>query len=400
MPIRALFGKSLPVGLLGAFLLVASVERRVAKKEAAFTTIGAAAWKTAGDEARKAAGCDVLAFGDSLVKHGVAPRVLEGRAGVRARACNLAMTAGMAAGDFFLLRRALEAGSRPRAVLVDGEKLGEDPLDKGRLWADLATFSECAELARAARSPAFLARMVLSKAIPSYKARLEIQEAVRLALDGKSRSDPETLFMLTRNWRRNGGAHVLPARVDPPGADPRRDELAKVDYRPSGWRCHPLNDQFIRRYLDLAETRGVSVFWLLPPYHPEVQSRRERHGWDGGYMSYLRALAARYPNLTVVDGRHAGYGPELLADFTHLSRPGAIVFSDAVATVIQNRLATTTAGSHARWVEIPVYRDGDEERVAARLEVEDVDETIKVIDRRIAELKRAKGLSTLEERRR
>ena len=66
---------------------------------------------------RRAPDAEILCFGDSMIKFGMAPRVLEDRLG--RRAFNLALYAGSPTASYFLLRRPLESGAKPAAVLVD-----------------------------------------------------------------------------------------------------------------------------------------------------------------------------------------------------------------------------------------------------------------------------------------
>jgi hypothetical protein len=376
-----------PVGLIGMLGLVLGVERYVARHDARFTTVHAADWRHSGQSVPRAVGCDLVGFGDSLVKFGLVPQVLELRLGTGRRAYNLAVPQGQAPAHYFLLRRLLRAGARPSAVLVDGEMLVEKPLDNARVWPELASLRECAELAWEARDANVLATMVLARLLPSYKARHEIRLSVTSALKGKLPDEPRALPVIARNWNRNAGAQLLPPRNDPPGQDPRPAELERAGYRPTQWRCDPLNATYVKRFLDLAMARGIPVFWLLPPYHPEVQARRARYGWDGQYMAFLRNLQARYPSLTVIDGRNAGYPADVLADMTHLDRTGAIAFSDAVGGLLRDRLA----GIGSRWVEIPGYDAGAAMVLAAASPVEDIKQSGRALERVMIEERRKRG---------
>src|SRR4051794_12362625 len=109
----------LPVGALGMFALVLAAEGFIGRREGrAFTTQVVAQWQLAGRAARReATRGELLCFGDSLVVFDVAPRVLEARTG--RRAYNLAAMGSQSSTSYLLLRRALEAGARPSAVVVD-----------------------------------------------------------------------------------------------------------------------------------------------------------------------------------------------------------------------------------------------------------------------------------------
>lgn len=353
-----------PVGLFGMLALVAAVERAVARHETLFTTVMTSAWTQGGPHLNRATGSAVVCFGDSLVKDGVVPLALERGHGLTA--WNLALPKGMAPAHYFLLRRLIRSGARPAAVLIDGEVLRDDPLAETRVWPELAGAAECADLARTGRDGSFLARALLSRALITFRARHEVRSVILAALDGKAPPGHWALATTWRNWNANRGAYVLNDRVDPPGPDPRLPELAAAGHLMAGWKCHPVNDAYVRRFLDLAEAHGVPVFWLLPPTHPALQFGRERHGWDAAYVAYLRRLQGRYPRLTVLDARHAGYPAQALVDVLHLGRTAAIFYTDTLGAAVRRRTA-------ARWVELPRYDAAAAAALAASSPVEDLE---------------------------
>jgi hypothetical protein len=367
-----------PVGLIGMLALVAVVERSVARNEIRFTTIAVSAWAQGGAHLSEAARSEVLCFGDSLVKDGVLPQVLEDRHGFSA--WNLALPGGTAPAHYFLLRRLLRAGARPATLLVDGESLYSDPLVETRPWSELAGPAELADLALNSRDAAFLARTVLAQRLTTYRARHDIRQNVLLALAGETPAATWVLAQTWRNWNANRGAYVLTDRTEVPGVDLRLAELARAGHLMSGWACQPVNDVYIKRFLDLAGAHGIPVFWLLPPTHPRLQAGREGYGWDAAYMGYLRRLQARYPRLTVIDGRHSGYPPSALSDILHLSRTGAIFYTDSVGAVLRDRLASP--GPNApRWVDLPPFSPPAAAALAASSTVEDVDRSALALSR-------------------
>src|SRR5205807_241709 len=97
------------------------------------------------------------------------------------------------------------------------------------------------------------------------------------------------------------------------------------------WTGHPLGMAYLWRTLDLAAAHGVAVYWLMPPVHPRVQARRDRLGLDAAYVAAVRQALARYPNLTVIDGRRSGYPPDAFADGSHLNVRGACAFTEDLA---------------------------------------------------------------------
>ena len=59
-------------------------------------------------------------------------------------------------------------------------------------------------------------------------------------------------------------------------------------YLPSDWVCHPVNGKYIKRFLSLAESRDIPVFWLLPPLRPEVQERATGAVCPSKYEAFVR----------------------------------------------------------------------------------------------------------------
>lgn len=335
---------SRPWGLVGMLVLVAAVEVFVGRGRDRFADFAAQDWtlarRRAGREARSA---KVLCFGDSQVKMGVVPRVIEARVGLPAY--NLALVGGQPASSYYLLRRALDSGANPSAVVVDflPPLLAIDLERNHRNYPELLTFGESAELAFAARDPgAFLGRTV-EMILPSVKTRNDLRAAVFAALQGKpmiERGDAA----YPRNWRFNLGTMLFPAY--PFTENP--ESWYRANY-PAPWSCTGLHGGYVRRFLDLAATRGIAVYWLLHPIAPTAQRYCDERGQDARYEQFVRDAAARYPNLVVVDGRHSGYRETEFIDTVHLHAAASFVLSEDLASVIAG------PPTQDRWVSLPLY---------------------------------------------
>jgi hypothetical protein len=362
-------------------VIVAAVERKVGRDEFRFETPATLSWKLAGQSVGRAAGCDVVALGDSLVFMGVVPSVLERGLGGGRSAYNLAVPRGTPVSSYLLLRRLIRSGSRPRAVLVDGDAL-ESGLSQNLLpMARLATLAESAGVAASARDPAVFARLAAAGAVPTLRARDEVRASVLAALKGSIPLGASVVGPAWRNCSVNRGAYVMPDWVDPPGGDRRH---AEVTAAPSGpWVCDPVNALYAERLLGLAGAHGIRVFWLLPPYFPGLIEARA--GWRAGYDAMLRGLLARHPNLTVLDARHAGYPREAVTDLTHLDRTGAVVFTRSVAAELRRKLDGGEGAGDAdpRWVELPRYDANGAEDLASAAGVEDFVESGKAFGRNL-----------------
>jgi hypothetical protein len=277
------------------------------------------------------------------------------------------VNAGRAPASYFLLRRALTAGARPSAVLVDFEPniLSQPPAIAPELWAELAGPRDCLELAIAARDPTFLARALLCGLLPSQRYRGQIRESILAMLNGQPVSRPDDVPALRRVARENGGAMVMPHRERAPVAvDPGNHA-----FFPGDWHCDPVNRRYVRKFFALAADHGIPVFWAMTPYSGPIQALRERHGQDAAFTRFVLSARARFPGVTVLDARRSGYDPSVFWDGTvHLDDLGARALSADVAALLSQSFAGEPLPA---WVKLPAYRgrsreDGPGPEIARR----------------------------------
>src|SRR6516164_3507217 len=140
-------GVRLPIGLLGAVALAVGVEVAVEYRE--LDTVSVDAWQyrfASRTAAAEAVDCEILAFGDSLLKYSYLPAVVERRQGLRSY--NLAVCGGRAPYHCYLLRRVLEGGARPSVVLLEffPSSLSTGPRLNAEVLPHFLRASECLEL--------------------------------------------------------------------------------------------------------------------------------------------------------------------------------------------------------------------------------------------------------------
>jgi hypothetical protein len=334
--------------------LVAAIETGVSRDVLDFSDPVSLGWRLAARAARdEAPGRAVLCVGDSLVKHGMIPKVIAARTGQDA--VNLAVAQGSPSATFFLLRRALEAGARPSALVVDFKPsiLAGGPRFNLRYWQEILTPREGLELARSARSGTLFFETAVGWLLPSFRSRHEIRSNLRAALRGETDILRGINRTCRRNWTLNDGANVAsknPAFNGVVGPDDDKKLLTHI------FHCHRVNAEYVRRTFALAESRGIRVYWLLPPLSPQLQAHREQAGAEAGYVRFARSLQGRYPGVTVLDGRHSGYDHTLFVDASHLDGQGAYTLSRDVADVLHRDLAVDDPAMRLRWVDLPAYR--------------------------------------------
>jgi hypothetical protein len=310
--------------------------------------------------------CEVLSFGDSQCKMGFQPEVFQARTG--RTAFNLALLNGSAPTSYFMLRRALDAGARPKAVVVDfaAELLRIEPYHNYDAWGDLLTARDGLELVWEARDPVLLPHWTLTRLLRSYKSRRALREAALAALGGRSWDTFDKTRADLRNARRNRGAM---AQIDHPGPLPWLP--ARVPPWPDEyWGCHGLNQTYLTRFLDLAASRGIPVFWLMVPSSPGWQEHRDRFGLHDAFDGAVCRVLTRHAGVTVLDARRSGYDGVFM-DPSHLDADGGRALTADVADVIARRLAGHPPAE--RWVLLPGYRrprDGEAVGGAAVVRVE------------------------------
>jgi hypothetical protein len=337
----------LPLGMLGACALALLIESSLVRRDLDLCRPENLQWRrcraVASLEAPKA---EILVFGTSMVQNGVLPRVIEAHTGRSAQ--GLAMYASQVPGSYYLLRHALEAGARPSAIVIDlpPNFLGSDMDSNAGAWSDLLDVHDGVNLAWMRRDPVFLAGLLTRKGLPSYAYRGAIRDALRAALDGKEFSYRSENRVYLRNLAQNKGAIV-------PGKRPEYQGAISEYYRSIllGEGCRPasIKMQYMRRFVNLAASRGIPVFWVMSPYVPELQVGRDARNLDAAYDRFARAMLSVCPNLVVLDARHSGYEVGVFHDALHLDFEGANVLSAEVANAIKGP-------SPSRWVSLPRFQ--------------------------------------------
>jgi hypothetical protein len=337
--VRAL--EAIPWGLLGMIALVAVVEQGVfgsAERLAGYEGLGVRFAVEAAK--REAPRCDVLALGDSVVKFGFDPNAVERRIGLKAY--NLAVPGTPPPLTYAVFRRALDAGAKPKVLVVGQMTLGGDP------WANIAQFGEFIDLDEAwslawsCRDPRLFGALMAARAIPSLRYRYAIRAFAR----GDNLPDPDGFL---KTWAAGRGAEL---RVPPPSSTvtARMEPTLETTLFAQPWPIHAIYEQYLERLTRLAISRGITVFWLVPPLLPEAQAKRDALGLDALHTRNLRAIHSWMPGVVVLDARHSGYPASDFFDSIHLNARGAARLSVEIADVIASHRGHA---GEASWVDLP-----------------------------------------------
>ncbi len=190
-----------PWGVAGMIVLVAAIECFVSRNRLDFTDPVSLSWRySAASVTTESPGCDLLCLGDSLIKHGLLPGVIEEETG--RRTLNLSAARAPALLTYFFLRRALDAGARPRAIIINAKPavLLAGPEFNARYWQEVLTPRECVEFSLITRDGPFILATVVGRLLPSLRSRLEIRSQVTAAVRGETDPVPGMNRILLRNW--------------------------------------------------------------------------------------------------------------------------------------------------------------------------------------------------------
>ena len=339
-----------PAGLIGMLTLVYAAESFVSRHDLDALNLNDWEYHSARAAAsRLARGRDVLCFGDSIMKTGVLPKSVEARSGLRVY--NLAICGSQAPATYQVFRRALKRGARPSAVVVTYNPilLAQPPQSSGQGLPYLASYLDALELGWRTRDAGFLASLLVRGSLPSLRGRNNLRPWIVESVAGRLWNNRYESPIYLRHWAENQGAMIMPSNPKTPRND---QNYQRTFYAPS-WTPNRVNADYLRAFMTLAESRGVTVYWLIPPIVPGLQAAKAAAGFDAKFVTFARTLLARFPNLVVIDGRHADYDPTHFCDSEHLGAEGAMALSEALGDTLRHLRRETPPD---RWVELPRYR--------------------------------------------
>lgn len=344
---------------------VVLVERMLSGNDLSHLGGSQASWRWSERQTRSIArGSKILCFGSSLTKFAVLPAILERETGLPT--LNLAVYGGRISSSYFLLKHALVRGAEPVAIVIDciegpSQRSGcdrrhETLAENLANWPEILSAFDCLELSWQARDAEFLAETLLSKTLESFHCRREIRKDFELAIHGETDPFDSGLLKLLRNWNVNRGAQVAigqhrSAAVSEPSLAPRARRPSELE--PARWVRNSLADHYLRRFLDLAASRKIAVFLIMPPLSPTKQAENDGLGLSLHATRRAVRLLGRYANVTVVEGRYAGYDHSVFLDDTHLNAGGLVPFSHDLGALVAGRLAWVD--SAPRWLSAPNF---------------------------------------------
>lgn len=364
---------AIPFGLFAMLALSACVEFGIARRELDWMTADDWDWratKRAADSATSTP--EILVFGDSQIKLGVLPDLVEQTSG--RKTLGLAVVGGHVAGSYYLARRAFDAGAKPKAIVIDflPHFLEASPFEFVRPWEELLGPADGLDMAIRYRDAEFAARTFTRRLLPSIRYRTVLRAGFLAALDGKFTPKSWETAPIWRNLRVNRGGMVVPVVPAYKGQfDPKNPVLF-----PERWQGDAVNVDYARRLLSLAKAKGARVYWLFPPIVPEAQRQRDRLAIEARWDRFVKRFLDEFDNLVVLDARRSGYGDSAFWDPIHLTRSGSATLSIDAAQAI-DRVERGMKPAEGRRISLPRYRPVGKER-----SLEDIEQSRMAIQKR------------------
>ena len=262
--------RSIPWGVAGMLALVVGIEGFVASHWIALTDPVSLSWRYSTQAAEsEARDCQLLCLGDSLVKHGLVPSVIERTSGQKA--AEPFRRAGVDASDLLASfavpsipapgRRRLIINAKP-AVLLGGPEFNARP------WQEVLGLRDAPNCCRITRNAPFVASTLVGRLLPSLRARLEIQSAVMAAIQGEHDAHPldqsRPLAELDREpWgQRRLGRTRFQRRAEFRSPSGRSTQTFFTWIRPMP---KPSSESWT-----LAAARRIPIYWVLCPLSPDI----------------------------------------------------------------------------------------------------------------------------------
>lgn len=344
-----------PWGLVGMIALILAVEGMINARAMDLFDVDEWAYRwTDHAVSTRAKGAQVLVFGDSLVKLGVVPSIVQERTGKKV--FNLALSGSQAPTSYFLLEKALASGLRPEAIVVDFNPplLRAAPRQYLTRWGALIGPLEAARLAWWGEDAGLFGEVALGHALPSLRGKATIRANIMGALGGQQSAYTIYNHMGLRNWRQNQGAQLMVGSAAARNLTDKAVADLREGYYPK-WKVDPANVEGVDHFLALASKHKIRVFWVIAPLLPALHDKINQSGIDAEHDAFIRHWQAKYPGVVVVDARKKVAEIDAFWDPQHLSIVGASAFSRTLGDVLRRAL---TGKLDQTWVALPDVQIG------------------------------------------
>jgi lysophospholipase L1-like esterase len=339
-------------------------------------------WRDTGRDSRspEAREADVILLGDSMIRCGLVPEILEAKTG--RKTVTLALTGGRPSAALLLLNRVLEQGGAPSVVVIDFEPLIliNSPYSAWTAWYELLEPRDVFDFGQWMHDPSFPASFSLGHAFLSirhrqlfegqFKAFVENGDWLHSLATAETVATPPVLSHGTparapasvhTQPLNDGGHHSLKIDVNQEPAEfastnpanslgellpplPRTVEFQLTSLSPGA--TNKLEAKAVIKLLRLTRDQKIALYIAIPPRGAELEKHLDDHGLAAWRDRFHDSLLREFPHVRVIDSRHAGYSDLLFSDSSHVNHAGAQAWSRDFAATLAREL--TSPGHEAR----------------------------------------------------
>ncbi len=251
-------------------------------------------------------------MGDSVAAGGIRSDLLSAQLAPKTNTFNMALSGSGPEFSYFILQREIAAGVAPKAIVYAPSPHTFASQRIALLVGAYATWPEIAEIIAARIEPFEVLYGIACKLSYSLRHREQLAEVI------KGRRMPE------------GIEPAIPASNGQEANDEDRFPAKRVHpmYRKK-FETTAFNLYFTEKFLRTAQTKEISLYWLIMPTLKVIQESRQPFHFQEDYQNFLEDKKKNY-------GVHLLTNPlpimsaKYFADYTHLTPDGAVLFTDAL----------------------------------------------------------------------
>lgn len=277
--------------------------------ETTLAFVGKTDWKLAfkGNVVLPTKSPDLQVMGDSVAKGAIIPQQLTEALPGHPYVYNTAIAGSGPEFSYFVLKREIDAGKTPKAILYAPSP---HTFANGRvalLAGAFCTWPEIAELAKQGMAPCEMVYGCFCKL--SWTLRYREQLADRLRGRAPETEGPQAAVEKV--------AGVTHRHYSP-------EHLRTSHKQPFG--VFHLNEVFFDKFMDMAQQNNIKVYWATPPVLPVVYENRKQYNFDQAYFQFLDEVCAKY-HVQTLQKEFLIYPDDQFKDYDHLDSVGAARFT-------------------------------------------------------------------------
>lgn len=311
----------MPWALLCAGIVVCAVEFVFYRIHERFADLAAWQWETKNRLlAENQLQGEVVIFGDSILFHGIDPKLCDRVLHHKTNVTNLALNGQTLQHSTQLLEKYCEESRKPKLVILElwNLKVEQESWLRGPYFRFWATTDEFLQSKCYYWNPSLLVPFESNRIFVSYRYQKALDNWIFASIKGsyldnkvKKRNQAVAVEMEDHNGfvRSTFENQILSL-----------DDVPVPTSRP--WHIHESAEIWLHRFLNICERRKLSVVLLIPPAPFFIVNDQNISGFNEGLATFLSELQQKYPSVNLRLLRFTDYQLDDFCDDHHLSQKG------------------------------------------------------------------------------